>query len=173
MNTKFSTYAYPYIVGEISSYVRENKNIKVSRDMVRLGKKIKEYIDKHYEVRGYKPTIKDIALMLNTKEDKIICALNSLNSVKSIDEEINKEGKAITLQDITPMKESVSKEDLIDLKDAFKYLSDDEKRLLIYRYYNDYTQKMTADTLGVNQVYVSRMEKKALTKMKTMMKTHT
>ena len=69
-NVKFSTYAFPYIVGEVSKYVRENKNLKISRDLIKLGKKINEYIQKHYEVRGYKPSIKDIALMLEVKEEK-------------------------------------------------------------------------------------------------------
>ena len=41
---KFSTYAFPYVVGEVSKYVRENKAIKVSKDLVRLGRKINEYI---------------------------------------------------------------------------------------------------------------------------------
>ena len=48
-NTKFSTYAFPYIVGRVSNYIRNNKSIKVSKDMIRLGRKIKEYVQKHKE----------------------------------------------------------------------------------------------------------------------------
>lgn len=168
-NVKFSTYAFPYIVGEVSKYVRENKNVKVSRDLVKLGRKINEYIDKHYEVRGYKPSIKDISLMLEVKEEKIISALESCNPTKSLDEEINDDGKVITLLDVTPTKENISKEQMLDLKEAFKYLSNDEKNLLINRYYKDLTQSEIAQVLGVNQVYVSRLEKKALQKMKNKM----
>ena len=167
-NVKFSTYAFPYIVGEVTKYVRENKNLKISRDLIKLGRKINEYIQKHYEVRGYKPSIKDIALMLEVKEEKVISALEACNT-KSLDEEINDDGKIITLLDITPAKENISKEQMIDLKEAFKYLSTDEKKLLIDRYYKDLTQSEIAQELGVNQVYVSRLEKKALTKMKSKM----
>lgn len=167
-NVKFSTYAFPYIVGEVTKYVRENKNLKISRDLIKLGRKINEYIQKHYEVRGYKPSIKDIALMLEVKEEKVISALEACNT-KSLDEEINDDGKIITLLDITPAKENISKEQMLDLKEAFKYLSTDEKKLLIDRYYRDLTQSEIAQELGVNQVYVSRMEKKALTKMKSKM----
>ena len=168
-NTKFTTYAYPYILGAISNYVRENKQLKISRDLIRLGKKINEYIDKHLEVRGYKPSICDISMMLGIKEEKIINALDACQSTKRLNEEIESDGKVITLLDMTSKEDKISKESLIDLKEAFKSLSDDEKRLIINRYYKDYTQSEVAQILGVNQVYVSRMESKALTKMREKM----
>ena len=167
---KFSTYAFPYVVGEVSKYVRENKAIKVSKDLVRLGRKINEYIEKNFKVRGYKPSTKDIALMLEVKEEKVISALDAYGMVtKSLDEEISDDGKVITLLDVTPTKQVISNEQMLDLKEAFKFLSDDEKTLLINRYFNDLTQSEVASILGVNQVYVSRLEKKALTKMKNKM----
>lgn len=168
-DVKFSTYAFPYIVGEVSSYVRENKAIKVSRDMIRLGRKINEYIDKHIKVRGYAPTVSDIALMLDAPEEKIISALDACRQTKSLDEEINNEGKTITLLDVTPKKETLSKDVLLDLKEAFSYLSDEEKMLVENRYFKDLTQSEVAKIMDVNQVYVSRMEKKVLKKMKSKM----
>ena len=168
-DVKFSTYAFTYVVGEVSKYVRENKSIKISRDLIRLGKKINEYIDKHLQVRGYKPSICDISLMLDIKEEKIISALEASNCVKSLDEEINDDGKVITLLDKTPTLEKISKEQMLDLKEAFKYLSVQEQELIINRYFNDLTQSEVAEILGVNQVYVSRLEKKALCKMKSKM----
>lgn len=168
-NVKFSTYAFPYIVGEVSRYIRENKVLKISRDLVRLGRKINEYINKHLEVRGYKPTIKEISKTLGVKEEKIISALDSCNIVKSLDEELNDDGKIITLLDITEDKAQINKDTKMDLLNAFNFLNEDEKELIINRYYNDFTQSEIANMLGVNQVYVSRMEKKALTKMKVKM----
>lgn len=169
MGVKFSTYAYSYIIGKVSNYVRENKSIKVSKDLARLGKKINEYIDKHFEVRGYKPSIHDIALMLEVKEEKVISSLQACQKIKSLDEQINDDEKKVTLFDITAVKQNVTNEQMLDLKDAFTYLSDEEKNLLIKRYYNDFTQSQIARELGVNQVYVSRMEKKALSKLKSKM----
>ncbi len=169
-NTKFSTYAFPYIVGEVSKYVRENKSIKVSKDLIRLGRKINEYIDKHFEVRGYKPSISNIALMLEVKEEKVISALDAYGMItKSLDEEINDDGKTITLLDVTPTEQKISNEQMMDLKEAFECLSEQEKELLINRYFKDLTQSEVAELFGVNQVYVSRLEKKALTKMKNKM----
>lgn len=166
---KFSTYAYLYVVGRVSNYVRENKNIKVSKDLARLGRKINEYIDKHFSVRGYKPSIHEIALMLDVKEEKVISALEACQKIKSLDEQINDDEKKITLLDVISSKQNVSDEDMMDLKEAFTSLDSKEKDLLIKRYYNDFTQSEVAKEMGVNQVYVSRLEKKALSKMKSKM----
>lgn len=169
-NVKFSTYAFTFIVGEVSKFVRENQNIKVSRDLIRLGKKLNEYIEKHKKVRGYEPSIEDISSMFEIPKEKVINALEACKiTTKSLNEELNDDGKIITLLDITPSKELISNDKMLDLKEAFKYLNNDEKKLIINRYYNDYTQSEVAKELGVNQVYVSRLEKKALTKMKDKM----
>ena len=168
-NVKFSTYAFPYIVGEVNKYVRENKAVKLSRDLVKLGRKINEYIAKHFQVRGYEPSISDIANILDTKESTVISALDACKTTKSLDEQINDDGKSITLLDVTESKERISKEQMIDLKEAFKYLSLEEKKLIVNRYFNDLTQSEVAEIMGVNQVYVSRLEKKVLSKMKIKM----
>lgn len=166
---KFSTYAFSYIVGEISNYVRENKAIKLSRDLIRLGRKINEYKEKHLRVRGYEPSLDDIALMLNTQKEKVINALLACDRAKSLDEKINSDGKELTLLDKIPKYERINNDTLLDLKEAFLYLSNDEKKLVINRYYKDLTQKDVAELMGVNQVYVSRLEKKVLKKMKNKM----
>lgn len=166
---KFSTYAYSYIIGEISNYVRENKAIKLSRDLIRLGRKIKEYKEKHLKVRGYEPSLDDISLMLNIQKEKVINALIICDKAKSLDEKINSDGKELTLLDKISNEERISNDTLLDLKEAFSYLSNDEKKLVINRYYKDLTQKDVAELMGVNQVYVSRLEKKVLKKMKSKM----
>ncbi len=168
-NVKFSTYAFPYIIGEVNRYVRENKNIKISKDLVKLGRKIKEYVQKHYEVRGYEPSVKQIANMLEISESKVISALEASNSVKSLDQSIGNDDKEITLLDTCSANETISKEQLMDLKEAFKYLSKEEQQLVINRYFNNLTQGEVAEILGVNQVYVSRLEQKVLVKMKNKM----
>lgn len=168
-NVKFSTYAFPYIVGEVNKFVRENKSIKVSRDLIRFGRKINEYIDKHKSVKGYEPSTLSIAKMLNIDEQKVISAIEACKRVKSLDTKINEDGKEITLLDITPSKESLSNDEILDLKETFKYLSNEEKKLIINRYYKDLTQSEVAKIMNVNQVYVSRMEKKVLKKMRNKM----
>src|SRR5574344_2009575 len=161
-NVKFSTYAFPYIVGEVNKYLRENRNIKYSRDMVRLGKKLNEYILKHKEVKGFEPSVKDMSLCFDISPDKILLALDASKASKSLDEEIISDGKALTLLDVTPDEKSPQKDDLLALKQALSVLTKEEKKLVIERYFNNLTQQDVADILGVNQVYVSRMEQKVL-----------
>ncbi len=168
-DVKFSTYAFSYVLGEVNKYVRENKSVKISKDLARLGRKINEYMDKHFSVRGYYPSLNDIANMLGVPIEKIISALDACKGAKSLDEEIKQEGKTITLLDVFSKEEKISSEQMLDLKEAFKCLSDDEKQLLINRYFKDLTQSEVAEIMGVNQVYVSRLEKKVLSKMKTKM----
>jgi len=86
-----------------------------------------------------------------------------------LNHDLNDEGKLITLLDITEDKAQTNKDIKLDLLNAFSFLNEDEKELIINRYYKDFTQSEIANMLGVNQVYVSRMEKKALTKMKVKM----
>ncbi|MEG2351215.1 MAG: sigma-70 family RNA polymerase sigma factor [Bacilli bacterium] len=166
-NVKFSTYAFPYIVGEVSKFVRENNSLKLSRDLVRLGRKIKEYIDKYLQVRGYEPSTLDIAYMLEIDEIKVINGLIACEKVKSFDEAINDNGKVINLYDVLAKEENISDEQLLDLKEAFSYLNEKEKELIINRYFKDLTQNELAKLTGVNQVSISRLEKKVLSKMKT------
>ena len=169
IGVKFSTYAFPYIVGEVSKYTRENKGVKIGKDLIRLGKKLNEYIDKCNEVRGFKPTIKELAETFDLKEEKIISALEANNKIRSLDEEIWEDGKNKTLMDVTADTKKISNEDLLDLKEALNSLSDEERSLIINRYYNDLTQNEVANILGVNQVYVSRLERKTLSKMRNLM----
>ena len=104
--------------------------------------------------------------MLNIEESKVMLAMESCQSVKSLDANITDD---LTLLDVTPSKKIINTDLLIDLKEAFKYLDNSEKKIIIDRYYNNLTQSEVADVLGVNQVYVSRKEKKALIKMKSKM----
>ena len=93
----------------------------------------------------------------------------SNKSVRSLDEEINSKDKEMTLLDVTAKKEMIDNDMMLDLKEAFSYLSDEEKMLVENRYFKDLTQSEVAKIMDVNQVYVSRMEKKVLKKMKSKM----
>lgn len=167
MNCKFSTYAYPYILGEIRKLVREDKGIKISREISKLNLKI----EKAYILLSQKlmkePSIKEIANYLEIPEYYVSEAINSLNKIKSIDEPISSEGKDITLQDV--IGESKNIDELIMLKESLNNLTKDEKIILENRYRNDYTQTETSKIVGMSQVQVSRKEQKILTKLRQKM----
>ena len=167
LNCKFTTYAYTYILGEMRKLVREDKGLKISREISKLNLKI----EKAYILLSQKlmkePSITEIASYLEIPEYYVSEAIMSLNKIKSIDEPITNEGKDITLQDI--IGESNNIDDLILLRDSLNNLSYEEKELINNRYINDYTQTEISKTLGMSQVQVSRKEHKVLEKLKQRM----
>ncbi len=164
---KFTTYAYSYILGEMKKLVREDKGIKISREISKLNLKI----EKAYVLLSQKlmkePTINEIANYLEIPEYYVSEAISSLNKIKSIDEPINSDGKDLTLQDVIGESENI--DDLILLKDSLKKLNNEERFIIDSRYNDDCTQEEVANKLGISQVQVSRKEKKVLEKLKYQM----
>ena len=167
MNCKFTTYAYPYILGEMRKLVREDKGLKVSREITKLNLKI----EKAYVLLSQKlmkePTTQEIANFLEIPEYYVSEAILSLNKIKSIDEPVNNEGKELTLQDVIGKSENV--DDLIMLKELLQNLNNEEKTIIENRYMKDYTQSETSKIVGMSQVQVSRKEQKVLQKLKQKM----
>jgi RNA polymerase sporulation-specific sigma factor len=164
--TKFSTYAYLYILGEMKKYIREDRNIKISREISYLGSKIERARELLTQKYNRIPNTLEIAQYLNVPEEYIIEALNSRNSIRSIDEVINSDGKELTLKDTISVVEPCDKLDLIALKDGIKSLSDKERNIIIGRYFEDKTQSELAGILGISQVQVYREEQKAIDKLR-------
>lgn len=163
---KFTTYAYPYILGEIRKYVREDKGIKISRDISKLNLKIEKAIILLTQKLMREPSITEISAYLEIPEYYIVESIKSTNSIESIDKPINDDSnKEMTLQDTISI-DNKNIDELIMLRDEINNLSDNEKELLEKRYNNDFTQTETARLLGMTQVQVSRCEAKILSKLK-------
>jgi len=153
-NTKFSTYAYTYILGEMKKFVREDKGIKISRNISKLATQIEKtyiYLSQHL-MRS--PSLQDIANFLEVDEYLISEALNSNNVILDVDE----------LQ-INFNKYDDTNNNLL-LRDELNKLSSEELELITKRYMEDMTQTEVATTLGMSQVQVSRKEHKVLKKLK-------
>ena len=161
LGIKFSTFSEKYILGEILEYIRNDKSIRVSRDFIRLKKKIDLTIKEYYEIKKRYPSIKEISYILKESVNKIIEVLNINQNVSSLDETIN-ESDNILLKDTIIKKENISQDDLICLKDALNDLSKEERNIINERYYNGKTQSELAKELNTSQVKVYRMEKKIL-----------
>lgn len=162
--TKFTTYAYSYIFGEMKKLVREDKGIKISREISKLNLKIEKAYILLTQKNMKEPSIKELSNYLDIPEFLISEAINSLNKIKSIDQPINSEGKDITLSDVIGKNQNI--DDLILLKDCLKSLNTEEKTIIENRYINDYTQSETSKIVGMSQVQVSRKENKVLSKIK-------
>ena len=154
-DTKFSTFAYYYIVGEVNKYIRESSSLKVSRDLIELKKKILKVKEVMLQKLGREPTNLEISLYLEVDEELINEALIATDEVTSIDEAYN-----------IGEEDRVSA-DILDLKNEIDKLPINEKKLILSRYYNDMTQSEVSKELGISQVQVSRNETKILQKLKT------
>ena len=154
-DTKFSTFAYYYTVGEVNKYIRESSSLKVSRDLIELKKKILKVKEVMLQKLGREPTNLEISLYLEVDEDLINEALIATDEVTSIDEAYN-------IGDYDKVSA-----DILDLKNEIDKLPNNEKKLILSRYFNDMTQSEVSKKLGISQVQVSRNEAKILQKLKT------
>ena len=171
---KLSTYAVPYMIGEIKRYIRDDGPVKVSRSIKDLGIKIKELQREKMNKQGKEPKIQEIAKELNVDLDDVILAMEATNSVESIEgtKHINnKDGKSISLLDT--LSSEKNEEETITNKLAIgqliKDLKDREKEIILLRYYKEKTQAQVAKILGISQVQVSRLERKILENMRRKM----
>ena len=162
-DTKFSSYAYKYIYGEIYQYVLRNKNIKLTNDQVKLNTAINKAMDFLTQKEGRIPTDLELASFLEIPIFKIEENRNIMNTL-SLDDERNE----IELYNFIPANET-NKDDLILLRDALNKLEDKEKELILKRYFYNMTQSELAKQFGINQVKVSREEGKVLTKLRSYM----
>lgn len=167
--TKFSTYAYPYILGEIKKYVREDKGIKISRDISKLNLKIERANLILSQKLMRVPTYKELSEYLGIDEYYISEALCTSNVLQSLDQSIANEGKDLTLYDTVPKIETLDLDTLLTLKNELSKLDKNEYRIITDHYLKDRTQSEIADSLGINQVQVSRCEQKILKKLRTRM----
>ena len=169
LGVKFSTYAYRHILGEILKYIREDKNVHISRDIITLSRKIQIAKEEFYKNFGYMPSTLELSNILGIEENKIINALNTNQNTESLDMPCS-DDENITLADKISTEEKISKEDLISLKDALSQLNIDDRNLIYQRYFEDKTQTQIAKEMNISQVKVYRMERKILDEIGDMMK---
>lgn len=163
---KFSTYAYPYIVGEMKKFIRENRGMKVSRELLKLQLKVEKASILLSQRLMREPTYQELSDFLEIPEYVISEAVHSKEAMKSIDEPICEDGKVITLHDTIGQVEAMDLNTLIALRDEISRLDPEERMLIEKRYMEDQTQTEIANVLGISQVQVSRKEQKVLVKLK-------
>ena len=167
-NTKFSSYAFLYIKGEILKYVRENKNIKISKELSSLVKPIERAREVLRQRLQKEPTIDEVSHFLEIDRSVIEEVMLSQEFVRSLDYALNEddEGKEMNLYHTLAYEEVGYDADVLDLKQAVEDLDEEERKLISCRYFEDMTQSETSKVLGVNQVKVSREETKILKKLR-------
>ena len=166
---KLSTYAVPYILGEIKRFIRDDGSVKVSRSLKELASKIREIQERYLKEKGQEISISEIAKELKTTKEEIAVALDSLNPTVSIYDNVysDDEGGIGFIDKIaTGIDESEQIANKISIRNLIGNLEDREKQIILLRYYKNKTQMEVAKILGISQVQVSRIEKRVLNSMK-------
>ena len=161
-SAKFSTYAYPYIFGEMYQLVNSNKDIKVSKDLLKLYKVVEKTRYELAKRLNYVPTDMEVAQFLELDFNLVSEAVLCTQVMISLDDEASE----LNLHEVIADQHTVNADLKIDIDDSFKVLDSCEKEIIKARYYDDLTQSEVAKKLNMTQVMVSRYEKKSLEKMK-------
>lgn len=166
---RFSTYAVPMITGEIKRFLRDDGMVKVSRSLKENGCRVRREAELLMGKLGREATLEELSAATELKKEDIIMALEAGNEVESLHKTVyQKEGREISLMERIPSERNESETVLnrLMLKQLLSELEEKERRLIELRYFHEKTQTQVADLLDMNQVQVSRMEKKILISMR-------
>ena len=172
--TKFTTYITPTITGKIKNYFRDSSRmVKLPRRLGEISAAVKKFAADYEAEKGVKPAVKTIADALTLSEEEVVKALEvggtfSLDGMANgVEEDGGKSLYGLLADGEDQYEEFETKE---ALRTALKSFSDTEKALVKYRYMDELSQSETARRLGVSQMFVSRMERKVLARLKEILK---
>lgn len=164
---KFSTYTVPMVIGEIKRYMRDNGAIKVSRTLKILANKINRFIDEYSSNHSNSPSIEMLAKEFNVSQEEVVIALDSSKMPLSIFDKFDDEDDGQELIDKIPCNENEETTlNKIHLSNIIDSLSERERKIIVLRYFRDRTQSEIAESLGVSQVQISRLETKIIDKIR-------
>ncbi|MBQ3216400.1 MAG: sigma-70 family RNA polymerase sigma factor, partial [Oscillospiraceae bacterium] len=159
--TQFSTYAVPKIAGEIRRFLRDDGTVKVSRSLKERAILIKAVRQKLTGSLGREPSLQEISRETGFLPEEIACAEAATTATESIQRRNGEDG--FSLEDV--LTDGEMEEDIVEriaLREAIACLTEREQMVIRLRFFHGLTQDKTAKILGVSQVQISRIEKKAL-----------
>ena len=165
-NTKFSTYGYTYIYGEIYTYTNSLKGLKLARENYSLYKKINEAKNILSQRLMKEPTIYELSSFLELDYKLIENIINSMKNIDSLERTISNDSKDLSLFDTISDEKDYYNIDYIMLNEEINNLPEPWNQIIKLRYFEDKTQSEVASILGMNQVEISRGEAKVLKKIR-------
>ena len=164
----FTTYITPRITGIIKNYFRDySKLVRLPRGIYALNAKIKAKTNEYYSANGVKPTVRQLAEMLDVSEEEIIQAIESKSTI-SLDNTVGGGEDDVSLYEVIPDDKHPFErfDDFDSLKTELQKLDETEQRIITLRYAQNKSQAEVGKILGVSQMFVSRAERKILDKLK-------
>ena len=164
---QFSTYAVPVIMGEIRRCLRDNGPIHISRTIREQARRIEVFCADFQERERHSPSVAEIASALRLDADDVLLAMNSQRRMRSLNEPVGGEGE-LRLMDVVGCECMGRVDQKLTLSKLLSDLSEDERTLILRRYFKAHTQTEIARDLGISQVQVSRMESRIIKRMRTL-----
>lgn len=163
--TKFTTYAYQYVLGEMLDFIKKDRTIKVSKDSLKIYKLYEQAKETLAQRKKQIPSFSEICEFLELDEETVYDAIKMSEYVLSTDSSLREDENTTFIETCgEDRRETI--DSLLDLKIELMNLPEFERKLVDLRYFKDYTQSETATILGISQVQVSRNEKHILAKIK-------
>ena len=162
--TQFSTYAVPKIAGEIRRYLRDSGSVKVGRTLKERSSAIYAARERLRTRLGREPALSELSEATGLTAEEIAVAALASAPPDSLQQE-NADGLTLESTLASPMTEE-SMVERIALRAAIDRLPDRERQTILLRFFKGMTQQQCARILGVSQVQVSRLEKRAIEKLR-------
>ena len=170
-DVKFSTYAVPMIIGEVRRFLRDDGTIKVSRGLKELALKAKITQERMQHEEGREVTLIELATELGVSIEELVVAMETRQEIESLSAPVGEGGDAFSLESKLASKDENEKlMNRLSLSSALEALEERERQIICMRYFLDKTQVDVATTLNLSQVQISRIEKKAILKMRTFLR---
>ncbi len=166
-SVRFSTYAVPVIMGEIRRYLRDDGPIHVSRTIHERARQVEAFLQGYESEHGCQPSLQEISEALGLDREDVLLALNSRGRVRSLDEPVGGED-GLCLKDVVGTEPMAAVDARLTLSKLLRDLSDEERLLIVRRYFKAHTQTQIARDMGISQVQVSRMESRILKRMRVL-----
>ena len=163
--TQFSTYAVPKIAGEIRRFLRDDGAVKVSRSVKERATALRQTRLVLAQRLGREPTLSELSDATGLEAEEIAAAETAVQTVASINSENGEDG--FTLESV--LGSGTMEDDLIErftLRQAIDALPERERMVILLRFYKNLTQDKVSKVLGVSQVQVSRIERRAVTHLR-------
>jgi len=167
-NVRFSTYAVPMISGEIKRFMRDDGSIKVSRAIKATARSINAFVEEYTSEHGVQPTVKIIAEKFKMPPSEVVFTMGSSRMPISIYArgEYKDEQSNYLLDKLPSEDKQEDMLDVLELRSAIDGLPERDKKVIMLRYFRDMTQAEVAESLGVSQVQVSRIESRIMESFK-------
>ena len=172
LDVRFSTYAVPMIIGELRRFQRDNTALRVSRGMRDLAYRALTVKERLIREKQCEPTLAEIARLLDADESAVAEAMEAIVDPISLFDSVWGEGDdaMYVIDKLADEREGDEAwVESISLREALKKLSPKEKNIIDRRFYKGKTQMEIAAEIGISQAQVSRIEKGAIEKLRSLM----